>query len=80
MLPSGGPAKRVVVVSGRPVEGGPVRQVYFVSDAEAALCGIEGGPAMPVVLIQDKDLIQNGGQYWLDGNPVALPVYLVAVT
>lgn len=60
--------------SGGHVQGGPARRVYGYPANPSNRPG-EGGAAIPVRVLTAADLKQNGGQYELEGDPVAMPVY-----
>lgn len=75
MPPKGGPARPVVVIDDGNRQGGPALSVYFCTEAEIAVRGVMGGPAMPIRIVYDEELIENGGSYWADGDPTAIPVY-----
>lgn len=57
-----------------PVQGGPAKRVYGYTAAPGDRPAI-GGPAQPVRVLTDADLRANGGDYVLDGDPVAMPIY-----
>lgn len=73
IYPAAGSALPIHAVSG-PSIGGPAIPVYVVNDGRPTL----GQPARRVKLITDADLTINGGNYWIEGRPSALPVVNVA--
>lgn len=73
--PDGGAALPVHAVSGASI-GGPAIPVYVVSDGRPTL----GQPPRRVKLITDADLTINGGNYWIEGRPFAMPVAVSTAT
>src|SRR3990167_5885610 len=71
--PIGGPIKRIRQQTGVRVAGDVAVPVYGYLSAPSGI-SVEGGPATPVVLIDESNLLVNGGQYVLAGNLNALPV------
>lgn len=71
--PKGGPIKRIRQLTGVRTVGDVAVPVYGYLAAPSGI-PVEGGPATPVVLIEDSDLIQNGGKYSVSGDPHPLPV------
>lgn len=67
-FPEAGSALPVHAVTGENV-GGPALPVYVVNDRPTL-----GQKARRVKVIADSDLRINGGQYWLEGRPFAIPV------
>lgn len=53
--------------------GGAAIPVYVVSDGRPTL----GQPPRRVKVITDADLTINGGNYWIEGRPAAMPVVSV---
>lgn len=72
--PEAGPAQSVVVVNDSQVEGGPAIPVFGWTGNPTDGRGIEGAPAIRVKVITAADLDINGGHYWLEGRPFAVPV------
>ena len=72
--PEAGPAQSVVVVTDTQVQCGPAIPVYGYPGLPPDGRSIEGAVAMRVKVITDSDLIINGGKYWLEGRPFAVPV------
>ncbi len=75
--PGGGAVKPAVVASSPSVEGGPALPIYGYKAATLGNLPVEGGPALPVKILVAADLVANGGKYWLEGDPVAIPMMLV---
>lgn len=67
--PDGGSATPVMESTNEPL-GSVAIPVYEV-DADTPVLG---GAAIPVLVITDSDLIENGGTYHLDGRPSAFPI------
>ena len=74
--PGNGPVKPVVIDTSGQCQGGPAIPVYGLNASTLGNRAIDGGPALPIKLLTDADLIQNGGKFWLEGDPVAMPVML----
>jgi len=69
-----GAAMPVTSVSGVAPQGNVARPVHTYHTQPDA--GVQGTPvAQPVVYISAGQLAQNGGTFFLSGDPVALPVY-----
>jgi len=75
MTIEGGPALPIVLSTDAPDGSLTALPVYGYVNPPTGRLGI-GGPAQPVKILYDSDLIQNGGQYRLEGRPQAVPVYL----
>lgn len=75
--PQAGPAQSVIVVTDAESQGGPALPVYGwtgqPSDGRSVV-----GKRMRVKVITAADLRINGGAYWLEGRPFALPVSSLA--
>lgn len=70
----GGAALPVTAVVGSEPQGNVARPVHTYHVAPSA--GVIASPtAQPVVYITSGQLIQNGGTYYLEGAPTAMPVY-----
>ncbi len=69
-----GAAMQVSAVTGQAPQGNVARPVHTYHAVPSA--GVQGAPvAQAVVYITAGQLRQNGGTYFLSGDPVALPVY-----
>lgn len=66
----------VISATGR-IQGNSAIPVYVYTSIPADRRGL-GMAAQPVVFITDSDLVENGGQYKLEGRLTALPVIQVA--
>ena len=71
MTIEGGPALPIVLSQDPPDGSLAALPVYWTTDRPN-----QGGPALPVKVCLDSDLVQNGGQYRLEGRPQALPVFV----
>ena len=76
-FPGGGRVRAAVSASGTTIEGGPALPVYGYKAATIGTLAVDGGPALPVKVLTAADLVQNGGKYWLEGDPQAVPMILV---
>lgn len=72
--PEAGPAQSVVVVNDAEVVGGPAIPVYGWTGLPTDGRSVEGAPAIRVKVITASDLTMNGGKFWLEGRPFAMPV------
>jgi len=72
--PDGGPVTPVVVVESDIVQGNIAIPVYGYASPPTDKSVI-GMPAIPVKVITDADLVQNGGTYYIEGRPYAMPVF-----
>lgn len=69
-----GAALPVTSVSNIAPQGNVARPVHTYHTRPDA--GVQGAPvAQPVVYITSGQLRQNGGTFYLSGDPIALPVY-----
>lgn len=69
-----GAAMPVTAVAGQEPRGNVARPVHTYHAIPSA--GVTGAPvAQPVVYLSASDLVQNGGSFYLEGAPVAMPVY-----
>lgn len=56
----------VTVIEDGPIQGGAAISVYGYSEHPDG--AVMGGPAVPVMVITDSDLIENGGRFYLEGS------------
>lgn len=69
-----GAALPVKALALQPPQGNVARPVHTYHTQPDA--GVQGAPvAQPVVYVLASQLVQNGGTFYLSGDPVALPVY-----
>lgn len=73
MNPSAGAAVPISIVTTDP-QGNVAIPVYGYSVQPTDGRAVQGGVAIPVVILSASDLIQNGGKYRLDGRSHAMPV------
>lgn len=78
--PDGGAAIPVSINTTRSVQGGAAIPVYGYASAPTDGRPAMGGAAIPVRVLTAADLKQNGGQWRLEGRPMAMPVYTAPAT
>jgi hypothetical protein len=78
-MTKGGAAWPVRQVTTGTVKAGPAIRVYGYKAAPADRSSV-GGAALPIKIITDADLRQNGGAYVLTGDIQAIPVYTASAS